>query len=69
MRFAGHKLCERARPGPGNAVTRQHTKSQQQREKEIPEKADRGQQPLAALVKRKVARWTRVIKAAGVGAE
>jgi tripartite-type tricarboxylate transporter receptor subunit TctC len=34
---------------------------------EIPDKASRGQQPLADLVKRDVARWTRIIKAAGVG--
>jgi tripartite-type tricarboxylate transporter receptor subunit TctC len=29
---------------------------------EIPDKASRGQQPLAALVKSEVARWTRIIK-------
>ena len=34
---------------------------------EIPDKASRGQQPLADLVKRDVARWTRIINAAGVG--
>jgi tripartite-type tricarboxylate transporter receptor subunit TctC len=34
---------------------------------EIPDKASRGQQPLADLVKRDVARWTRIIKSAGVG--
>jgi tripartite-type tricarboxylate transporter receptor subunit TctC len=34
---------------------------------EIPDKASRGQQPLADLVQRDVARWTRIIKAAGVG--
>jgi len=34
---------------------------------EIPEKASRGQQPLADLVKKDVARWTQIIKAAGVG--
>ena len=34
---------------------------------EIPDRASRGQQPLADLVKRDVARWTRIIKAAGVG--
>jgi tripartite-type tricarboxylate transporter receptor subunit TctC len=34
---------------------------------EIPDKASRGQQALADLVKRDVARWTRIIKAAGVG--
>jgi putative tricarboxylic transport membrane protein len=33
---------------------------------EIPEKASRGQRPLADLVKRDIARWTRIIKAAGV---
>ena len=34
---------------------------------EIPDKASRGQQALADLVKRDIARWTRIIKAAGVG--
>jgi len=34
---------------------------------EIPDKASRGQQPLADLVKRDVARWVRIIKAAGGG--
>jgi tripartite-type tricarboxylate transporter receptor subunit TctC len=34
---------------------------------EIPDKARRGQQPLAEVVKSDVARWTRIIKAAGVG--
>jgi tripartite-type tricarboxylate transporter receptor subunit TctC len=34
---------------------------------EIPEKASRGQQPLADLVKKDVARWTQIIRAAGVG--
>jgi tripartite-type tricarboxylate transporter receptor subunit TctC len=33
---------------------------------EIPDKARRGQQPLAELVKSDMARWTRIIKAAGV---
>jgi tripartite-type tricarboxylate transporter receptor subunit TctC len=33
---------------------------------EIPDKADRGQQPLAALVKREVVRWTAIIRAAGM---
>ena len=33
---------------------------------EIPDKAHRGQQPLAEVVKNDVARWTRIIKAAGV---
>jgi tripartite-type tricarboxylate transporter receptor subunit TctC len=31
---------------------------------EIPDKASRGQQPLAALVKSDIARWTQIIKAA-----
>jgi tripartite-type tricarboxylate transporter receptor subunit TctC len=34
---------------------------------DIPDKASRGPQPLAALVKREIAKWTPVIKAAGVG--
>ena len=34
---------------------------------EIQEKASRGQQPLADLVKKDVARWTQIIRAAGVG--
>jgi tripartite-type tricarboxylate transporter receptor subunit TctC len=33
---------------------------------EIPDKASRGQQPLAALVQREVIRWTRIIRSAGV---
>ena len=36
---------------------------------EIPDRASRGQQPLAALVKREIARWTTIIKAAEVNAE
>jgi hypothetical protein len=36
---------------------------------DIPEKAHRGQQPLAALVKNKLARWTPIIKAANIRAE
>ena len=32
---------------------------------EIPNKASRGQQPLAALVKSEIAKWTPIIKAAG----
>src|SRR5215468_6488636 len=36
---------------------------------EIPDKARRGQQPLAALVKDEIARWTPIIKAAAVKAE
>jgi tripartite-type tricarboxylate transporter receptor subunit TctC len=36
---------------------------------DIPDKAMRGQQPLAALVKREIARWTPIIKAANVKAE
>ncbi len=36
---------------------------------EIPEKARRGQQPLAALVKDEIARWTPIIKAAAVKTE
>jgi hypothetical protein len=36
---------------------------------EVPDKASRGQQPLADLVKREVARWTAIIKAAGVNGE
>jgi tripartite-type tricarboxylate transporter receptor subunit TctC len=35
----------------------------------IPSKAKRGQQPLAALVKGEIARWTPIIKAANVRAE
>lgn len=33
---------------------------------EIPDKANRGQQPLAALVKSDIARWTQIIKAANI---
>jgi tripartite-type tricarboxylate transporter receptor subunit TctC len=36
---------------------------------EIPDKASRGQQPLAALVKSEIARWTQIIKAANIKAE
>jgi tripartite-type tricarboxylate transporter receptor subunit TctC len=36
---------------------------------EIPDKARRGQQPLAALVKGEIARWTPIIKAAVVKTE
>jgi tripartite-type tricarboxylate transporter receptor subunit TctC len=36
---------------------------------EIPDTADRGQQPLAALVRREIARWSAIINAAGVKAE
>jgi tripartite-type tricarboxylate transporter receptor subunit TctC len=36
---------------------------------EIPDKASRGQQPLAALVKSEIARWTPIIKAADVKAD
>jgi len=36
---------------------------------EIPDKARRGQQPLAGLVKDEIARWTPIIKAAAVNAE
>ena len=36
---------------------------------EIPDKASRGQQPLAALVKSDVARWTQIIKAANIKEE
>ena len=36
---------------------------------EIPDQANRGQQPLAALVKSEIARWTPIIKAANVKAE
>ena len=36
---------------------------------EIPAKPRRGQQPLQALVKSEIARWTPVIKAAGVKVE
>jgi tripartite-type tricarboxylate transporter receptor subunit TctC len=36
---------------------------------EIPDKARRGQQPLAALVKTEIARWTPIIKAAVIKAE
>jgi len=33
---------------------------------DIPEKASRGPQPLAALVKSEIAKWTPIIKAAAV---
>jgi tripartite-type tricarboxylate transporter receptor subunit TctC len=36
---------------------------------EIPDKTRRGQQPLAALVKDEIARWTPIIKAAAVNSE
>jgi tripartite-type tricarboxylate transporter receptor subunit TctC len=36
---------------------------------EIPDKASRGQQPLAALVKSDIGRWTQIIKAANVKEE
>jgi len=36
---------------------------------DIPDKAKRGQQPLAALVKSEIARWTPIIKAASIKAE
>jgi tripartite-type tricarboxylate transporter receptor subunit TctC len=36
---------------------------------EIPDKASRGQQPLATLVKREMARWTQIIKAANIKEE
>ena len=36
---------------------------------EIPDKARRGQPPLAALVKDEIARWTPIIKAAAVKSE
>ena len=36
---------------------------------EVPEKARRGQEPLAVLVRSEVARWTPIIKAAVVKAE
>jgi tripartite-type tricarboxylate transporter receptor subunit TctC len=36
---------------------------------EIPDKAQRGQQPLAALVTSEIARWTPIIKAANVKAD
>jgi tripartite-type tricarboxylate transporter receptor subunit TctC len=36
---------------------------------DIPDKADRGQQPLAALVRAEIARWTPIINAANVKAE
>jgi hypothetical protein len=36
---------------------------------DIPDKAKRGQQPLAALVKSEIARWTPIIKAANIKAE
>jgi tripartite-type tricarboxylate transporter receptor subunit TctC len=36
---------------------------------DIPDKAERGQQPLAALVKTEIARWTPIINAANVKAE
>ena len=35
----------------------------------VPSKAKRGQQPLAALVKSEISRWTPIIKAANVRAE
>jgi tripartite-type tricarboxylate transporter receptor subunit TctC len=35
----------------------------------VPGKAKRGQQPLAALVKSEIARWTPIIKAANTKAE
>ena len=35
----------------------------------VPGKANRGQQPLAALVKSEMARWTPIIRAANVRAE
>jgi len=34
---------------------------------EVPDKVSRGQQPLADLVKKDIARWTQIIKAAGAG--
>jgi tripartite-type tricarboxylate transporter receptor subunit TctC len=36
---------------------------------EIPDKAIRGRQPLAALVKSDIARWTHIIKAANIKEE
>jgi len=36
---------------------------------DVPDKAKRGQQPLAALVKSEIARWTPIIRAANVRAE
>ena len=36
---------------------------------DIPDKGKRGQAPLAALVKREIARWTPIIKAANITAE
>jgi tripartite-type tricarboxylate transporter receptor subunit TctC len=36
---------------------------------DIPDKAKRGQQPLAVLVKSEIARWTPIIKAAGIKGE
>jgi len=36
---------------------------------DIPEKARRGQQQLAALVKNEIARWTPIIKAVSVKSE
>ena len=36
---------------------------------DIPDKTKRGQQPLAALVKREIALWTPIIKAANIKAE
>jgi tripartite-type tricarboxylate transporter receptor subunit TctC len=36
---------------------------------EIPDKARRGQQPLAMLVKNEIARWAPIIKAAAVKSE
>jgi tripartite-type tricarboxylate transporter receptor subunit TctC len=35
----------------------------------VPDKASRGQQALSALVKREIARWTPIIRAANVKAE
>ena len=36
---------------------------------EVPDKASRGQQELAALVKNEIARWTPIIKAANIKGE
>jgi hypothetical protein len=36
---------------------------------EVPDKTDRGQQPLAELVKSETARWAPIIKAAGAKAQ
>jgi len=36
---------------------------------DIPGKAKRGQQPLAALMKSEIARWTPIIKAANIKGE